>query len=78
MKMHVKVKKSEFENHIKWEPVICKMTTGFQIWPQNSNWIKIDPFFGKKLSKAGKIYDLAHFRQFFFAKKGSNIVRFEF
>ena len=33
----------------------------FQIWPQNSNRITFDPSFGSKLSKIGKIPDLANF-----------------
>ena len=37
---------------------------GFQIWPQNSNRITLDSFFAKKLSKVGKIPDLAYFSFF--------------
>ena len=42
-KMHGEVKKSKSENCIKWGPKICRMTRGFQIWPQNSNRITFDP-----------------------------------
>ena len=38
----------ECENHIKWEPKICKMIRGFKIWPTNYNWITFDPLLGKK------------------------------
>ena len=44
----MEVKKSNFEIHIKWEPIMRKMMRGFQIWPQNSNRITFDPFFGQK------------------------------
>ena len=54
-------KKSKFENNIKWGPKMCKMTGGFQIWPQNWNWITFDPFWPKKkLSKMGKLASITH------------------
>ena len=42
------VKKSKFENCIKWGPKICRMTREFRICPQNSNRITYDTLFGKK------------------------------
>ena len=57
--------KIKMQNHIKRVPKICKIMRGFHIWPQNSNRITFDPFFGQKQSEIGKISDLAHFGQFF-------------
>ena len=42
----------------------------FQIWPQNSKRITFDPFLAKKLSKIGKTFDLAYFRNVFGQKRG--------
>ena len=47
------VKKSKFENIIKWEPIISQMMRGFQIWPQNSNRTTFDLILDKKLSNIG-------------------------
>ena len=56
-------------------PKICKMMRGFQIWPEYSNQIRFEPFFGKKkLSGIGKLPDLANFDRFFLPKKGSNLI----
>ena len=50
-----------------------------RIWPQRSNRVTFEPLFGKKkLSKTGKIPDLANFRQFFWPQRRSNVIRFEF
>ena len=46
-------KKSRRENDNKWGPKRCQMMRGFQIWHQNSNRIKFDPFMAKK--KTGKL-----------------------
>ena len=36
------VKKSECD-HVKWGPIVRKMTRGFQIRPQNLNRVTFDP-----------------------------------
>ena len=50
---------------------------GFQKWSQNSNRITFDPFVTKKLSKTGKIPNLASFEHFL-ANRGSNVIHYEF
>ena len=72
------VKKSKCENHIKWGIIICKMMRGFQIWTQNSNRITFDPLFGQKTVKNGLNGYLTNFRVFFWPKRGSDVIRFEF
>ena len=64
----LELQKSKCKNHVKWGPIICKMMPGFQIWPQNSNRITFDLLWAKKLSKIGKIPDLANFD--IFCQKG--------
>ena len=54
------------------------MVRGFLIWPQNSNQVKCDPFWAKKLSKIGKIPDMANFRHFFRLKGGLMLLDFNF
>ena len=44
----LEAKNSKCENHVKWEPIICKMRRGFQIWPQNSNRTTFDLLLTKK------------------------------
>ena len=63
------VKKWKCESHFKWEPIICKIMRGFQVWPQNSNRITFDPLFGQKLSKIGTFHK-SLFSTLFFAKNG--------
>ena len=59
------VKKSKCENHAKCGPTICKMMRGFEIWPQNSNRIIIDPLFGQKTVENRDFSKYPYFRQFF-------------
>ena len=68
------VKKSKWENHIKWGSNIFKMMRGSRSWPQSSNWITFEPFFGQKLSK----YGICQFSAFFWPTNGSDVIRFEF
>ena len=80
LKMHGEVKNSKFENYIKWEPMICRLTRGFWIWPQNWNRIKFDPLLGQKNSNLKifwgffqKSLDLT----VFWPNRGSNVIGFE-
>ena len=49
---------------------------GFQIWPQNSNRITFDSFFGKKEPSKSSTYSVncGHY----FGQKKLNVIRFEF
>ena len=60
------VKKSKFENHIKWGSKICQMMRGFQIWHRNSNQITFDPFFGQKNDE--------NWQKPFFGQKGGQML----
>ena len=57
---------------------MCKMMRGFQIWPQSSNRITFNSLFGEKTVENLPNWVFCQFSSLFFAKKGSNVVRFEF
>ena len=58
--------------------MMCKMMRRFQIWPQNSNRITYDPFFGKKTSNSSKVHTrFSQFSTVFWSIRGSNDIRFE-
>ena len=76
---HLWSKNNKCENNTLWDPKRCKMLEGFQMWPQNSNWILTDPLLDKK--KTGKnmlnwVY--CEFLTDFWPKRGSNVIWFEF
>ena len=74
----LEVKASKCENHIKSVPKICKMMRGLQIWPQNWNRIRFDPFSGQKSCQNGLNWVFCQFPTVFGQKNGSNLNWFEF
>ena len=65
----LEVKASKCENHIKSVPKICKMMRGLQIWPQNWNRIRFDPFSGQKSCQNGLNWVFCQFPTVFGKKK---------
>ena len=75
------VEKSKFENHIESGPITYKMMRRFQIWPQNSNWMRFEPLFGRKTVESrdalGIFENIPIFDSFFLPKRGLNVILFE-
>ena len=65
-------------------PIICKMIRVFQIWPRNSNRITFDPLFLQKKTVKSRDFFFSKITiksldlTVFLAKRGSNVIRFEF
>ena len=60
-------------------PKICKTMRGFQIWPQNSNQLRFEPFFfWPKTVGNWQNTQFSPFWQLFWPEKGSNLIRFQF